>query len=94
MFETLILLLVLWVVLAAVVKLWTWFFAPLDQLGKQAPKEPFPPLDKTAEELYEEIMQMAAKDLDCSVEELRELLKDELQEQRRQQGKPDLHIVK
>lgn len=40
-------------------------------------------------------MQVAAKDLDCSVEELKEMLKDELQEQRKvQQGKPDLRIVK
>ena len=40
-------------------------------------------------------MQVAAKDLDCSVEELKEMLKDELQEHRQEQyRKPDLHIVK
>lgn len=40
-FEALMLFFVLWMVLAAVVKLWQWFFEPLDRLGKQAEEDPF-----------------------------------------------------
>ncbi len=95
MFEALTLFFVLWMVLVAFVKLWQWFFEPFDRLGKQAEEDTSLPVDKTAEQLHEEIMQVAAKDLGCSVEELKEMLKDELQEHRQErQRKPDLHIVK
>lgn len=94
-FEALIIFGVLWVVLAAFVNLWKWFFKPFNQIGKPATRDIPHPTEKTAEQLHEEIMQVAAKDLDCSVEELKEMLKDELEENRQEKrGKPDLHIVK